>query len=191
MVGLLLLFCCPPCLPRARVAGGTSSPSSPLTVELLSASWMKCCCCCAERTAWGSCGGRRVPRAASQDSFERTKYFGPVSGLGVASAVLDKARAEEASRAMSVACADGVPKRTGRLGRLLAVVSSAGTGACIREVQAACTAATHLWQYLCCSSHIFCTCSSLHAADFCFHSDGINMRGWAKVHINGKHIVEG
>ena len=108
---------------------------------------MKCCCCCAERTAWGSCGGRRVPRAASQDSFERTKYFGPVSGLGVASAVLDKARAEEASRAMSVACADGVPKRTGRLRHPLAVVSSASAGARIQEVRAACAVATHLWRY--------------------------------------------
>ena len=38
-----------------------------------------------------------------QDSFERVKYFGPVSGLGVASAVLDEAHAENALHAVSVA----------------------------------------------------------------------------------------
>ena len=126
-----------------------------------------------------------------QDSFECMKYFGPVSGLGVTLAVLNKVRAEEASHAVSVARADGVSKRTGCLGRPLAVVPSAGTGTCIWEVRAACAAATHLWQYLRYSSCIFCTCSSLHAADFCFHSDGINTRGWAKVHIDGKRTVWG
>ena len=42
---LLLLFRRPPCLPQARAVGRASSPSSPLTVESLSASWMMCCHC--------------------------------------------------------------------------------------------------------------------------------------------------
>ena len=80
-----------------------------------------------------------------QDSFERTKYLRPVIGLGVALAVLDEAHAEDASRAVSVARTDGVSKRTGRFGCPLAMVPSAGAGARIREVRAACAAATHLW----------------------------------------------
>ena len=57
-----------------------------------------------------------------------------VGGLGIALAVLDEARAEEASCAMSVARVDGVPKRTGGLGHPLAVVFSTGTGTRIQEV---------------------------------------------------------
>src|ERR1700761_6130414 len=95
-----------------------------------------------------------------QDSFERTKYFGPVNAPGVALAILDEARADGASCSMSVARADGVSKRTGRWGRPLTMVPSAGAGARVREVRAACAATNHLWRYLHCSSRILCTCSS-------------------------------
>ena len=58
-------------------------------------------------------------RSASclHDSFEHTKYFGPVSGLSVALAVLDEACAEDALDSMSIARVDGVSKHTGRFGR--------------------------------------------------------------------------
>ena len=46
-------------------------------------------------------------------------------------------------------------------------------------------------QYLCCSSRILCTCSSLHVANFCLHSDGIDTHGGAKVHIDRKRTVGG
>src|ERR1700761_2720732 len=125
------------------------------------------------------------------DSFECTKYFGPVNTPGVALAVLDEARAEGASCPMSVARADGVLKRTSRWGGPLTVVPSAGAGARVREVRAACAATNHLWRYLHCSSRILCTCSSLHRADFCFHSDGIDTRGWAKVQVDRERTVGG
>src|ERR1700761_5388396 len=126
-----------------------------------------------------------------QDSFERTKYFGPVNAPGVALAILDEARADGASCSMSVARADGVSKRTGRWGRPLTMVPSAGAGARVWEVRAARAATNHLWRYLHCSSRILCTCSSLHMADFCFHSDGIDTRGWAKVQVDRERTVGG
>ena len=68
------------------------------------------------------------------DSFECTKYFGPIVNPSIALAVLDEARAEGTSGPVSVACTDGVSKCTGCCGRPLAVVSSTGAGACIQEV---------------------------------------------------------
>ena len=85
-------------------------------------------------------------RSASclHDSFERTKYLGPVVSLSVALAVLDEARAEGTLGSMSVARADGVSKCTGRRGRSLAMVPPTGARARIQRVQAACAAANHL-----------------------------------------------
>ena len=67
----------PPCLPLTRGRGGGTSPSSPLTVESLSASCMMRRRCWAERTVGGSCNSGRARRAASMTPSSARSTSGP------------------------------------------------------------------------------------------------------------------